>query len=481
MGGIIELHKDKCVISYDGKKEYFWCGNSSGEVCLQMSDILAVKNYWKEGTPNSSLVLHYVVQSKGNILRAKSCVITGKPDQRLKLRDAIAVILKSFNRPKRLVVFVNPISGHKKAVNIYINKVKPLFELCNILLKTLETERPGQPIELLEKYNLRLMDGLVAIGGDGMFSECMNGLLLRLQKDAGVDYNDPDASLATSTLPIGIIPAGSGNMLVQHLHGTVDVETAVIKIILGNHLLANVASVHQGISLSSYAVLVLELGLCGDMMKDCEKFRWMGPKRYEIVPLGTILKRKAISVEIDFIPEESQKIKASDKLHQFTRQMSLPASHCQYGKKLQRFQSTPGFAENRECWLKETGRVYGVDSYVVTLKKKDDILVPCFGDSALHVWMTDTCSLSGHVNQLRLLQQLKPSCWDFKFIRQIRCRGYRVKLPSAAFYIDGNGEKKLKKPMYINCDGEALKVRCPVLDIRIHQKAVSIFGRVKCW
>ncbi|KAK3583094.1 hypothetical protein CHS0354_036829 [Potamilus streckersoni] len=474
MDVIIEIHGEKCFINCDGKKDYFLCGNSSGKVCLKLSDILAVK----EGTPSSSLVLHYVVQGKGNILRATSCVITGAAEQRLKLRDAVDVILNSFNRPKRLVVFVNPNSGHKKAVNIYHSKVKPLFEQCGILLKAIETERPGQPIELLEVYDLKLMDGLVAIGGDGMFSECMNGLLLRLQKDAGVDYTDPDASLVTSTLPIGIIPAGSGNMLVQHLHGTVDVETAVIKIILGNHLLANAASIHQGRALSSYAGLVLGFGLCGDMMKDCEKFRWLGPKRYEIVPVGTILKRKTIGVETAFIPEESQKIKAVHERHRFVRQMSLPASHGQYGKAMQRLKSTPKLANDRECWLKETGRVYGIDSYVVTLKEKDGILVPHFGDSALHVWMTDKCRFRGHVNQLSLLQQLKPACWDFKFIRQIRCRGYRVRLPSAAYYLDENGEKKLKKPMYINCDGDALKIIYPEFDVRIHQNAVSIFGRV---
>ncbi|KAK3576315.1 hypothetical protein CHS0354_034005 [Potamilus streckersoni] len=481
MDGTIEVFRDNCVLSFDGKQEYFSCGNNSGSgkhVCLRLGDVLALKDHVKAGTLKSHLVLHYVVQGKGKVLRTKSCIITGEADQHLRLKEAVDVILNSFHRPKRLVVFVNPNSGHRKAVNIFHNVVEPLFKLCDISLKVVETKRPGQPIELLENYDLRLMDGLVAIGGDGMFSECMNGLLLRLQKDAKVDYNNPDATLSASTLPIGIIPAGSGNMLVQYLHGTIDVETAVIKIILGDHLLANAVSIHQGRALSSYAGLIVDFGLCGDMMKDCEKFRWLGPKRYKIVPLGTILKRKSVYVEVEFIPEEPHKVKATHKSRKFARQMSLPASRYQFEKAVLRLNSTPEFAEDQKCWLKETGHVYGIDSYVVTQKEKDGNLVPYFGDGALHVWLTDKCSFSSHVSQLSLLQQQKPGCWDFKFIREIRCRGYRVKLPCSPYYIDDCGEKKLKKPLYINCDGEAMPVEYPEFDVRLHHNAVPVFGKV---
>ncbi|KAL3869163.1 hypothetical protein ACJMK2_041874 [Sinanodonta woodiana] len=481
MDGTIEIYRDNCILSYEGKKEYFSCGNSSGagkHVSLKLSDVLAVKVHVKAGTLKPYLVLHYVVQGKGMVLRTKSCIITGEADQHLRLKDAVDAILNSFHRPKRLVVFVNPNSGHRKGVNIFHNVVKPLFELCDISLKVIETVRPGEPKELLENYDLRLMDGLVAIGGDGMFSECMNGLLLRLQKDAQVDYNNPDAPLSASTLPIGIIPAGSGNMLVQYLHGTIDVETSVIKIILGDHLLSNAVSVHQGRTLSSYAGLIVDFGLCGDMMKDCEKFRWLGPKRYNIVPLGTILKRKSVNVEVEFIPEESNKAKAIHKSRKFARQMSLPASRLQFEKAVLRLNSTPEFAEDQKCWFKVTGNVYGIDSYVVTQKEKDGNLVPYFGDGVLHVWLTDKCSLSSHVSQLSLLQQLKPRCWDFKFIRHFRCRGYRVKLPCSPYYIDDCGDKKLKKPLYINCDGEAMRVDYPEFDVRLHHNAVPVFGRV---
>lgn len=53
-----------------------------------------------------------------------------------------------------------------------------------------------------------LIGRVVCVGGDGMFSEIMHGLISRTQCDAGVDQNHPDESLIPCSLRIGIIPAG---------------------------------------------------------------------------------------------------------------------------------------------------------------------------------------------------------------------------------------------------------------------------------
>lgn len=74
---------------------------------------------------------------------------------------------------------------------------------------------------------------------------------------------------------------GSGDVIVQYLHGTRDVTTAILRIILGSTVPTNSVSLHEGGKLISYSGLVLGFGLFGDMMFDCEQFRWMGPTRYE--------------------------------------------------------------------------------------------------------------------------------------------------------------------------------------------------------
>lgn len=42
-----------------------------------------------------------------------------------------------FDRPKRLLIFVNPHGGKKQAKKIFRNKVKPLFQLANIEMEVI--------------------------------------------------------------------------------------------------------------------------------------------------------------------------------------------------------------------------------------------------------------------------------------------------------------------------------------------------------
>jgi len=111
-----------------------------------------------------------------------------------------------------------------------------------------------------------------------MFSECVNGLLRRLQRDSDVNVDDAGNDITPSKIPVGIIPTGtglfckmispfkqstnfrflsviliskstryynvdiysniyvflgSGNYLANYIHGTKDIETATLKIIIG--------------------------------------------------------------------------------------------------------------------------------------------------------------------------------------------------------------------------------------------------------
>lgn len=59
-------------------------------------------------------------------------------------------------------------------------------------------------------------DSVVCVGGDGMFSEVMHGLIGRTQKDSGIDQNDPTAPLVPCKTRIGIIPAGKNCNKFKH-------------------------------------------------------------------------------------------------------------------------------------------------------------------------------------------------------------------------------------------------------------------------
>ncbi|KAJ8306448.1 hypothetical protein KUTeg_016993 [Tegillarca granosa] len=105
--------------------------------------------------------------------------------------------------------------------------------------------------------------------------------MLRLyQRKENIDVNDPNAKLHVCKVPIGIIPAGSGDYVAKYLHGNRDVITATIKIILGNTVQTNVASLHEGGKLVTYSGLLLGFNLFGEMMRDLEKFRNLGQIRF---------------------------------------------------------------------------------------------------------------------------------------------------------------------------------------------------------
>ncbi|WAR23738.1 CERK1-like protein, partial [Mya arenaria] len=382
-------------------------------------------------------------------------------------------------RPRRLLVFINPKSGHRKSVKIYRTKVRPLFKLAGIYTEIVETTRVGQPIDLLAKYDLSLIHGIVSIGGDGMFSECVNGLLRRLQADSKVDADDANADITPSNIPIGIIPTGSGNYLMNYIHGTKDVETATLKIILGDHHMSNVVSLHEGQRLTRYASLLVEFGLIGDMMHDCEKFRWMGPCRYSVIPMKSLAKRKVVDVKLEYLPEDAKAVSSPPRRRAYSRQKSLPASQIGDIPRSRLFSNPEGSVGKKiNGWKQMEGSVYGVDSYVVTQREKQGALVPRFADDALTVWMTDKCGLSDHVEQLSRLQNAKSGFLNFDFVRKVRTTRYRVKLSSAAATLDSDGKRHLKKKFYINADGEAIKLDTPEFEVKLHHEAMPIYGKI---
>ena len=49
---------------------------------------------------------------------------------------------------------------------------------------------------------------VVCVGGDGMFSELLHGVIGRTQQEAGLSEHDSSGVLQSCDLHIGIIPAG---------------------------------------------------------------------------------------------------------------------------------------------------------------------------------------------------------------------------------------------------------------------------------
>lgn len=55
------------------------------------------------------------------------------------------------------------------------------------------------------------------MGGDGMFSELLHGLIGRTQQEAGLSESDPTVALQPCPLHMGIIPAGYCSWTIQNV------------------------------------------------------------------------------------------------------------------------------------------------------------------------------------------------------------------------------------------------------------------------
>ena len=103
------------------------------------------------------------------------------------------------------------------------------------------TERANYAKDYIENCNLEGIDGVICIGGDGMFSEIFNGILRRSGFESGMSNENSDYQFLSSNklvrpqCRVGVIPGGSTDAVATTLHGTNDIITATLHIILGDH------------------------------------------------------------------------------------------------------------------------------------------------------------------------------------------------------------------------------------------------------
>ncbi|KAK2851358.1 hypothetical protein Q5P01_007634 [Channa striata] len=207
-------------------------------------------------------------------------------------------------RPHKLLVFINPFGGKRKGRKIYHSVVAPLFELAGISSHVIVTERANQARDHLLKKDLAGFDGVVCVGGDGMFSEILHGLIGRTQQEAGLCENDPTVTLEPCSLHIGIIPAGSTDCVCYATVGVIDPLTSALHIVIGDSQPLDVCSVHHASALVHYSVSMLGYGFYGDVLAESEKHRWMGPLRYDFSGTMVYLSNRSYAGIVQYLPAD---------------------------------------------------------------------------------------------------------------------------------------------------------------------------------
>ncbi|XP_051878169.1 ceramide kinase-like protein isoform X7 [Pristis pectinata] len=214
-------------------------------------------------------------------------------------------------RPKSLKVIINPYSHKKEAKQVYYEHVAPLFKLADIKTDVTITEYEGHGFLILKECDIQEFDGVVCVGGDGTASEVARALLLRAQIDAGKDV-DSNFTPVRAPLPLGIIPAGSTNILAYSVHGLKHPGTAAMHIIMGNLQEVDVCTFSSHNRLLRFGFSCM-LGFGGRTLALAEKHRWMPSKeRREFAVIKTLANLKSEDYELSFLPSKNTHLEKQD-------------------------------------------------------------------------------------------------------------------------------------------------------------------------
>lgn len=210
-------------------------------------------------------------------------------------------------RPLHLFVVVNPFGGSQKADSVWQDIVKPIFERAHITCDAFRTGYRDHAVELLQQMTLEQFqgyNGIVAIGGDGLFQECLRGLLgLRARGDAWQHK--------AAMIRIAQVPAGSTDAVACTINGCRSAVTAALHVVLGDRAKLDVLEVRTKEGQCRYACSTASYGFVGDVLGASERMRWMGPARYDVSGMLTFMNLKAYAVRLWYkLPVAPHTVKA---------------------------------------------------------------------------------------------------------------------------------------------------------------------------
>lgn len=105
---------------------------------------------------------------------------------------------------RKVLVLLNPKSGSGKGRETFQKTVAPIFVEAEIPFELYVTKHANYAREFVRNRDIYAWRSIVVVGGDGIYFEVINGLFER-----------PDWESAVESVPIGIIPCGSGNGLAR--------------------------------------------------------------------------------------------------------------------------------------------------------------------------------------------------------------------------------------------------------------------------
>ena len=428
-------------------------------------------------------------------------------------------------RPKSLLVLINPYGGTKKAASVYEREVKPVFEKAGIqvLLRTTQCsgdakatvcrtfgsldslediDACGLPTSSLGPTGLgsvhdAMVDGVVAVGGDGLFHEVVAGLL--------------EMDMA-HRIRVAHVAAGSTDAVAYTLNGTRSAFTAAAHVVLGDDIPLDVLRLdcgheiqtsgassprgqtgspgssiacirHGARETTKFALSMASFGFFGDVMKESEKWRWIGPMRYDLVGAGMWMLNKSYRARVEYLPAPRE---SSSRQVICTKScpVCLQPAHGRLNPAQKSFKL---HAQNslKRCesdWRAVEGEFAGIMLVIMPCRSEKSQTGVCkyshLSDGRVHLVMIKACSRWRYLRFLLRLsnQGLETGSTDDGVIQVEACAAIKIT------HLEPTGQANkgvTGKESVWNVDGELLRVDAadPVLYGEVHRSFVRAFSR----
>jgi YegS/Rv2252/BmrU family lipid kinase len=175
---------------------------------------------------------------------------------------------------ERTMLIVNPFGGTRQGLAI-LDQVKPVFSGAGIEVDVRTTECAGDARQIARTLPLDCYGNLCVVGGDGTVHEVVSGLIEGGQ---------------SASIPLGIIPAGTGNDVARQF-GIASPLDAAGRIIAGRTSPFDVMKVDAG-GETDYCVTLVGWTGVADINATAARLRSLGWLRYAIAALSHIVRAK---------------------------------------------------------------------------------------------------------------------------------------------------------------------------------------------
>lgn len=228
------------------------------------------------------------------------------PAEDLSTLSALVSCIRNIARPgcgkgEKMLILVNPFSGTQEGTSIFKNLAVPLFEEAGMDYDFLITKDYNHAFERMKEkatdsdtQDISNYDGVVAIGGDGIIHEMLQGIRTR-----------SDSHEVLGKLKLGVIGSGTSNGLAKSLaYASDELDSALDYAFLvakGSTVKMDLSE-YQTKSASYLSFLSFSWSMIADIDIESEMIRFVGFLRMDLWGAWCVLKLRKYRARFSYLP-----------------------------------------------------------------------------------------------------------------------------------------------------------------------------------